>query len=225
MSVIEAVGVSRTFRSPSGEVHALRDVGFEIEAGEFVALIGRSGSGKTTLLNCLGGLDRPTAGRIVIAGRDLAGLDDDGRTDLRRDTVAFVFQTFGLVPVLSAEENVELPLRLRRTPAPERRARVAEMLELVGLAGHGRQRPGELSGGQQQRVAIARALAGAPAVLIADEPTGQLDAETGAQILGLLRDLSRSTGMTMLVSTHDPSVRDRADRVLVLQDGRLQPGG
>ncbi|RIX28150.1 ABC transporter ATP-binding protein [Amnibacterium setariae] len=225
MSVIEAAGVSRTFRSPSGEVHALRDVGFEIRAGEFVALIGRSGSGKTTLLNCLGGLDRPTAGRIVIAGRDLAGLDDDGRTDLRRDTVAFVFQTFGLVPVLSAEENVELPLRLRRTPAPQRRARVAEMLELVGLAGHGRQRPGELSGGQQQRVAIARALAGAPAVLIADEPTGQLDAETGAQILGLLRDLSRSTGMTMLVSTHDPSVRDRADRVLVLQDGRLLPEG
>ena len=225
MSVIEAAGVSRTFRSASGEVHALQDVGFAVEAGEFVALIGRSGSGKTTLLNCLGGLDRPTAGRIVIAGRDLAELDDDGRTDLRRDTVAFVFQTFGLVPVLSAEENVELPLRLRRTPAPERRARVAEMLELVGLAGHGRQRPGELSGGQQQRVAIARALAGAPAVLIADEPTGQLDAETGAQILGLLRDLSRSTGMTMLVSTHDPSVRDRADRVLVLQDGRLQPGG
>jgi putative ABC transport system ATP-binding protein len=225
MSVIEAVGVSRTFRSASGEVHALQDVGFAVGAGEFVALIGRSGSGKTTLLNCLGGLDRPTAGRIVIAGRDLAELDDDGRTDLRRDTVAFVFQTFGLVPVLSAEENVELPLRLRRTPAPERRARVAEMLELVGLVGHGRQRPGELSGGQQQRVAIARALAGAPAVLIADEPTGQLDAETGAQILGLLRDLSRSTGMTMLVSTHDPSVRDRADRVLVLQDGRLQPDG
>jgi putative ABC transport system ATP-binding protein len=225
MSVIEAVGVSRTFRSASGEVHALQDVGFAVEAGEFVALIGRSGSGKTTLLNCLGGLDRPTAGRIVIAGRNLAELDDDGRTDLRRDTVAFVFQTFGLVPVLSAEENVELPLRLRRTPAAERRARVAEMLELVGLAGHGRQRPGELSGGQQQRVAIARALAGAPAVLIADEPTGQLDAETGAQILGLLRDLSRSTGMTMLVSTHDPSVRDRADRVLVLQDGRLQPEG
>ena len=223
MSVIEVTGLTRTFASPAGDVHALRDVGFRVEAGEFVALIGRSGSGKTTLLNCLGGLDRPTAGRIVIAGRDLGTLDDDGRTDLRRDAVAFVFQTFGLVPVLSAAENVELPLRLRRTAVPERRARVAELLELVGLADHARQRPGELSGGQQQRVAIARALAASPAVLIADEPTGQLDSETGAQILALLHDLSRSTGMTMLVSTHDASVRDRADRVLTLLDGRLEP--
>ncbi|GAA2748592.1 ABC transporter ATP-binding protein [Amnibacterium kyonggiense] len=221
MSVIEVDGLSRTLESPSGAVHALQDVSFRVEAGEFVALIGRSGSGKTTLLNCLGGLDRPTAGRVVVDGRDLTELDDDGRTDLRRDVLAFVFQTFGLVPVLSAAENVELPLRLRRVAVAERRDRVAELLELVGLADHARQRPGELSGGQQQRVAIARALAASPAVLLADEPTGQLDAETGAQILALLRDLSRSTGMTMLVSTHDPSVRDRADRVLELQDGRL----
>jgi putative ABC transport system ATP-binding protein len=198
MSVIEVAGVTRTYRSSAGDVHALQDVGFHVEAGEFVALVGRSGSGKTTLLNCLGGLDRPTAGRIVIAGREVTALDDDGRTDLRRDAVAFVFQTFGLVPV-------------------------AELLELVGLTDHARQRPGELSGGQQQRVAIARALAASPAVLIADEPTGQLDSETGAQILGLLHDLSRSSGMTMLISTHDPSVRDRADRRLTLQDGRLQP--
>ncbi len=223
MSVIEVSGLSRTFASPSGEFHALRDVGFRIEAGEFVALIGPSGSGKTTLLNCLGGLDRPTAGRIVIAGREVTSLDDDGRTDLRRDTIAFVFQTFGLIPVLTAEENVGLPLRLRRTAVAERRARVAELLELVGLTDHARQRPGELSGGQQQRVAVARALAASPAVLVADEPTGQLDSETGAQILTLLRDLSRSTGMTMVISTHDPSVRDGADRVLSLRDGRLDP--
>jgi putative ABC transport system ATP-binding protein len=223
MSAIDVAGLTRTFPSPAGEVHALEDVGFRIEAGEFVALIGRSGSGKTTLLNCLGGLDRPTAGRIVIDGREVTALDDDARTDLRRDTIAFVFQTFGLVPVLTAEENVSLPLRLRRTPPVERQRRVGELLELVGLAGHARQRPGELSGGQQQRVAIARALAASPAVLIADEPTGQLDSETGTQILSLLHDLSRSTGMTMLVSTHDPSVRDRADRILTLQDGRLQP--
>jgi putative ABC transport system ATP-binding protein len=223
MSVIEVAGVTRTYRSSAGDVHAQQDVGFHVEAGEFVALVGRSGSGKTTLLNCLGGLDRPTAGRIVIAGREVTALDDDGRTDLRRDAVAFVFQTFGLVPVLSAAENVELPLRMRRTAVAERTARVAELLELVGLTDHARQRPGELSGGQQQRVAIARALAASPAVLIADEPTGQLDSETGAQILALLHDLSRSSGMTMLISTHDPSVRDRADRRLTLQDGRLQP--
>jgi putative ABC transport system ATP-binding protein len=225
MSVIEVTGLTRTFRSPSGDVTALQDVGFQVEAGEFVALIGRSGSGKTTLLNCLGGLDVPSSGRIVIGGKDLTTLDDDGRTDLRRDTVAFVFQTFGLVPVLTAEENIELPLRLHRTPIAARRARVEEMLALVGLTEHARQRPGELSGGQQQRVAIARALAASPTVLIADEPTGQLDSETGAQVLGLLRELSRSTGMTMLVSTHDPSVRDRADRVLTLRDGRLAPPG
>jgi len=223
MSVIEVAGLTRTFPSPAGEVHALEDVGFRIDAGEFVALIGRSGSGKTTLLNCLGGLDRPTSGRIVIDGREVTALDDDARTDLRRDTVAFVFQTFGLVPVLTADENIGLPLRMRRTPPSERQRRVGELLELVGLGDHARQRPGELSGGQQQRVAIARALASCPAVLIADEPTGQLDSETGTQILSLLHDLSRSTGMTMLVSTHDPSVRDRADRIITLQDGRLQP--
>ncbi|MFD1722292.1 ABC transporter ATP-binding protein [Amnibacterium endophyticum] len=223
MSVIEVCGLTRTFASPSGDFHALQDVGFAIEAGEFVALIGPSGSGKTTLLNCLGGLDRPTAGRIVVDGRDVAALDDDGRTDLRRDAIAFVFQTFGLIPVLSAAENVGLPLRMRRTPVRERRERVAELLELVGLAEHARQRPGELSGGQQQRVAIARALAARPSVLIADEPTGQLDSETGAAILRLLRDLSRSSGMTMLISTHDPSVRAEADRVLALRDGRLDP--
>ncbi|GAA4751420.1 ABC transporter ATP-binding protein [Amnibacterium soli] len=225
MSAIEVAGLTRTFPSAAGEVHALEDVGFRVEAGEFVALIGRSGSGKTTLLNCLGGLDRPTAGRIVVDGREVTALDDDGRTDLRRDTIAFVFQTFGLVPVLSAAENVGLPLRMRRTPPAERDRRVAELLELVQLGGHARQRPGELSGGQQQRVAIARALAAAPSVLIADEPTGQLDSDTGTQILSLLHDLSRSTGMTMLVSTHDPGVRDRADRVLTLQDGRLLPEG
>ena len=223
MSVIEVAGLTRTFPSPAGEVHALEDVGFRIDAGEFVALIGRSGSGKTTLLNCLGGLDRPTSGRIVIDGREVTALDDDARTDLRRDTVAFVFQSFGLVPALTADENIGLPLRMRRTPPGERQQRVGELLELVGLGDHARQRPGELSGGQQQRVAIARALAASPAVLIADEPTGQLDSETGTQVLSLLHDLSRSTGMTMLISTHDPSVRDRADRIMTLQDGRLQP--
>jgi putative ABC transport system ATP-binding protein len=225
MSVIEVSGLTRTYASAAGDVHALDDVGFVVEAGEFVALVGRSGSGKTTLLNCLGGLDRPTSGRIAIDGKEVTALDDDARTDLRRDTVAFVFQTFGLVPVLSAEENIGLPLRLRRAATGERRTRVAELLELVGLSDHARQRPGELSGGQQQRVAIARALAAAPAVLIADEPTGQLDSETGAQILALLRGISSETGMTMLVSTHDASVRERADRVLELRDGRLTARG
>ena len=172
-------GITRTFGSGATAVHALRGVSFDVRPGSMVALVGRSGSGKTTLLNVVGGLDRPDAGSVQIDGDDVTALDDDGLSRLRRDTVAYVFQTFGLIPVLSAAENVGLPLRLSRTPVAERERRVALLLELVGLADHAGQRPGELSGGQQQRVAIARALAGSPRLLVADEPTGQLDAETG----------------------------------------------
>ena len=160
-------------------VHALRDVSFDVAPGEMVAVVGRSGSGKTTLLNLLGGLDRPDAGTVRVDGTEVTALDDDGLSRLRRDTVSYVFQTFGLIPALTAAENVGVPLRLRRTPVAEREQRVALLLDLVGLRDHALQRPAELSGGQQQRVAIARALAGSPRLLIADEPTGQLDAETG----------------------------------------------
>jgi putative ABC transport system ATP-binding protein len=221
--VIEVEHLTRTYNTGAGEVHAVRDVSFTIPDGALVALVGRSGSGKTTLLNCIGGLDAPTSGRVVINGTDLSGLDESARTKLRRDELAFVFQTFGLVPMLSAAENVGLPMRLRRVPNAQRRDRVAALLDLVGLSAHAGQRPGEMSGGQQQRVAIARALANSPALLIADEPTGQLDANTGASIMALLREVVREEGMTAIISTHDPSVRALADRSLVLSDGVLQP--
>jgi len=219
--MIQVEHLTRTYNTGAGEVHAVQDVSFEIPDGALVALVGRSGSGKTTLLNCVGGLDTPTSGRVVINGTDLSTLDEPARTRLRRDELAFVFQTFGLVPMLSAAENVGLPMRLLRVPNAQRRDRVAHLLDLVGLSGHAEQRPGEMSGGQQQRVAIARALANSPALLIADEPTGQLDADTGASIMALLRDVVREEGMTAIISTHDPSVRALADRSLVLSDGML----
>ncbi|WP_370881770.1 ABC transporter ATP-binding protein [Catenuloplanes nepalensis] len=211
-------GVSRRF----GDVHALRDVSFEVEAGTMVALVGRSGSGKTTLLNVIGGLDRPDGGTVHVDDVEVTALDEDGLAHLRRERVAYVFQTFGLIPVLSAAENVGAPLRLARTPAAEREKRVALLLELVGLAEHAAQRPGEMSGGQQQRVAIARALAASPRLLIADEPTGQLDAETGLAVMALLRGIVESEGVTALVSTHDPVMMALADRVINIHDGKIE---
>jgi putative ABC transport system ATP-binding protein len=210
-------GVHRRF----GDVHALRGVGFDVAPGSMVALVGRSGSGKTTLLNVVGGLDRPDEGTVEVDGTEVTGLSEDGLSRLRRVKVAYVFQTFGLIPVLSAAENVGAPLRLARTPAPEREKRVSLLLELVGLAGHADQRPGELSGGQQQRVAIARALAASPRLLIADEPTGQLDAETGRSVMALIRGVVESEGVTALVSTHDPVMMALADRVIRISDGRV----
>ncbi|GAA2577259.1 ABC transporter ATP-binding protein [Winogradskya consettensis] len=215
-------GISRTFGAGPTAVHALRDVSFDVEAGRMVALVGRSGSGKTTLLNVIGGLDRPDAGSVLIDGEDITGLDEDGLSQLRRDKVSYVFQTFGLIPVLSAAENVGAPLRLARTPAADREQRVRLLLDLVGLADHAEQRPGELSGGQQQRVAIARALAASPRLLIADEPTGQLDADTGRSVMALLRGVVESEGVTVLVSTHDPVMMALADRVVRIGDGRLE---
>lgn len=223
-SVVELDAVSRTFHSAAGEVHAVRSVSFSIPRGQLVALVGRSGSGKTTLLNCIGGLDTPSSGRVVINGVDIGAANERARTALRRDELAFVFQTFGLVPMLSAAENVGLPLRLRKTPHAEREARIAELLELVGLSAHAGQRPSELSGGQQQRVAIARALANKPRLLIADEPTGQLDAETGATIMALLQSVVRAEGMTAIISTHDMSLQGMADRTIRLADGVLVEG-
>ena len=222
MNLIEVEGLTRTYASSAGEVHALRDVSFQVESGQLVALVGRSGSGKTTLLNCIGGLDQPTSGTVTINGSVVTDMNEDQRTRLRRDELAFIFQTFGLVPMLSARENVGLPLRLKKVPIAEREQRVDHLLELVGLANHAEQRPSELSGGQQQRVAIARALANSPRLLIADEPTGQLDAETGATIMALLQSVVRSEGMTALISTHDQSLQAMADRSIRLADGVLQ---
>ncbi|WBC14758.1 ABC transporter ATP-binding protein [Micromonospora sp. WMMA1998] len=219
--VVRVEGVSRTFGRGEHAVHAVRDVSFTARRGELVAVRGRSGAGKTTLLNMVGGLDRPDAGRIEVAGREVSAAGEKELLALRRGTVGFVFQTFGLVPILSAAENVGVPLRLAKVPAAEREQRVAVLLELVGLGGHATQRPYELSGGQQQRVAVARALANEPDLLIADEPTGQLDSETGRSIMDLLRAVVHARGMTALVATHDPALIEMADRTLTLRDGRL----
>ncbi|MGW4914340.1 ABC transporter ATP-binding protein [Streptomyces sp. NPDC004270] len=223
MVVVE--DLRRTYGSGDTAVHALRGVSFSVARGELVALRGRSGSGKTTVLNLVGGLDSPDGGRIILDGTDLAGLGDDDLLALRRDRIGFVFQSFGLIPILTAAENVGVPLRLRKVPARDREARVALLLSLVGLSDHADQRPGELSGGQQQRVAIARALANNPALIIADEPTGQLDADTGLTVMDLLRAVVRSESVTALVATHDTQLLALADRVLELRDGRIIEGG
>ena len=216
--------VARTFGTGHTATRALRGVSFSVSSGELVALRGRSGSGKTTLLNIVGGLDRPDQGTVRVAGQEVTALSERERLRLRRDSVAFIFQSFGLIPILSAAENVGVPLRIVGRPAREREERVRLMLDIVGLSPHARQRPGELSGGQQQRVAIARALAGRPDVLLADEPTGQLDSETAKQIMRLLRVVVRSERVTALVATHDPSLIDLADRVLHLEDGQIRAG-
>ncbi|WP_460504666.1 ABC transporter ATP-binding protein, partial [Catellatospora paridis] len=191
-------------------VHAVRDVSFSAGRGELVAVRGRSGAGKTTLLNIIGGLDRPTSGKVFIGGQEVTSAAEPQLVTLRRDVIGFVFQSFGLVPILSAAENVGVPLRLAKVPPAEREQRVSVLLELVGVGGHANQRPYELSGGQQQRVAVARALANDPQLLIADEPTGQLDSETGRQIMDLLRALVHARGMTALVATHDAALMEMA---------------
>jgi putative ABC transport system ATP-binding protein len=216
-------GVSRDYGRGARVVHAVRDVSFNAGRGELLAIRGRSGAGKTTLLNIIGGLDRPTAGRVWVDGHEVTAAGERELLRLRRGTIGFVFQSFGLVPILSAAENVGVPLRLAKVKPAEREQQVAVLLELVGLGGHAAQRPYELSGGQQQRVAVARALAHNPALLIADEPTGQLDSETGRSIMDLLRALVHSRGMTALVATHDPALLELADRVLILRDGALVP--
>ncbi len=221
--VAEVRAVSRTFGAGHNAVHALREVSFTVPRGQLVALHGRSGSGKTTLLNITGGLDRPDTGQVLVAGHELTAMSERDRRMLRRTTVGFIFQSFGLIPILSAAENVGIPLRIAGSVPSGREQRVRLMLSLVGLADRGRQRPGELSGGEQQRVAIARALAGRPQLLIADEPTGQLDSETGRQIMRLLRTAIRAEGVTVLVATHDRELIDLADTVLSLADGRIAP--
>ncbi|WP_229401280.1 ABC transporter ATP-binding protein [Micromonospora okii] len=221
--LVRVEGVSRIFGRGGRAVHAVRDVSFTAGRGELIAVRGRSGAGKTTLLNLVGGLDRPDSGRVRVAGHDLGSAGERELLALRRGTVGFVFQTFGLIPILSAAENVGVPLRLAKVPAAEREERVAVLLELVGLGGHAAQRPYELSGGQQQRVALARALANEPDLLIADEPTGQLDSETGRSIMDLIRAVVRARGMTALVATHDAALIEVADRALTLRDGRLLP--
>src|ERR1700727_2030340 len=219
--MVDVRDVPRTYGSGPTATAALRGVTFSIGEGKLVALRGRSGSGKTTLLNVVGGLDAPDAGSVHVAGRDVTAMGESDRMRLRRGTVSYIFQSCGLLPVLSAAENVGVPLRIACVAPRERDERVALMLSIVGLADHARQRPGELSGGQQQRVAIARALASSPALLLADEPTGHLAPEASKEIMRLLRAVVRSEGVTALVATHDPVLIGLADEVLQLEDGKI----
>jgi len=219
--LVEVTAVSRDFPSGHGVIHALRNVDLHVSPGTFLAVSGRSGAGKSTLLNVIGGLDRPTSGRVVVDGEEVTALDEAGHVRLRREKVAYIFQSFGLISILSAAENVELPLRLRGTDPDERRARVQEALEVVGLAERAGHRPYELSGGEQQRVAIARALVGRPRLLLADEPTGQLDAATGRSIMDLIRSVVEDQGVTAIVASHDPLLLEMAHDVADLRDGTL----
>jgi putative ABC transport system ATP-binding protein len=220
--VVRTVGLTRRYKMGDTFVDALRGVDLTIARGEFVALMGPSGSGKSTVLNLIGGLDRPTSGQVWINGTELSAGDELTLTRHRRQHVGFVFQSFNLLPRLTAEENVALPLMFSGVPENERRARARALLERVGLGARLTHRPTELSGGEQQRVAIARALVGQPDILLADEPTGNLDTVTGAEIMGLLQELNQERGLTLLVVTHDPEVAAFADRIVKLRDGQVE---
>ncbi len=223
-TIVEAKGVTRDYPSGDSVVHALRGLDLTVHPGEFVALRGRSGSGKTTLLNILIGLDDPTSGEVWVLGKNLSQLNENGRAELRRESVGVMFQNAHLFPVLTALENVEIPLRLSRTPSELRTHQAHEALEQVGLGKRARHRSMELSGGEQQRVALARALVHKPRFIVADEPTGNLDSLTGRNITQLLRDISHQSGIGLLIATHDPLVFKSADRLLRIQDGLIYKG-
>jgi putative ABC transport system ATP-binding protein len=220
-TLVRTTGLSRDYPSGDGVVHAIRNIDLAVERGHLLAVRGRSGSGKTTLLNLLGGLDRPTSGTVAVNGEEISSMPDGDLVEVRRRTIAFIFQSFGLVPILTAAENVEIPLRLVRAEPAARDARVLELLDMVGLRERARHRPHELSGGEQQRVSIARALANRPMLLLADEPTGQLDLETGHRIMTMLRSVVASEGITAIVATHDRAMMDVADRIIELRDGEV----
>lgn len=219
-SIVRVQNANRIFHSAGVPVHAVRDVSLKVTRGEFLAIVGRSGSGKTTLLNVIAGLDRPDTGSILIDGEDITHYNDRQIANFRRHTIGFVFQSFGLLPLLSANENIDLALRIAGKSSRERNRRTAELLEQVGLTARASHRPYELSGGEQQRVAVARALANTPPLLIADEPTGELDSTTGAQIFKLLRNVADS-GVTVITATHDPFVIEHVDRVIEMEDGAI----
>ncbi len=219
--VLRGEGLGREFGREATLVHALAGVDIAVPAGRLTVVTGRSGAGKTTLLNVLGGLDRPDRGRVLLGDEDLAAASEARLLELRRTRIGFIFQDFGLIPVLSVAENIEVPLRLVDADPAQRRERVDYLLERTGLAHHAKHRPSELSGGQQQRVGIARALAGTPDVILADEPTAQLDADTATSVMQLILDLTAERNLATVVTTHDPLVVERADQVLHLADGRI----
>lgn len=221
MEVAKIENAARVYKVGKIETQALRGVSLSIQNGEFTALVGPSGSGKTTLLQLIGCLDQPTTGRVFINGKDVSRLNRDQRADVRRGTIGFIFQFFALIPTLTAYENIEMPLLLDHQSAAERRARVLQLLEAVDLSDRAHHRPDQLSGGQQQRVAIARALAPSPALILADEPTANLDTPNGQQVMETMTRLNQETGVTFVFATHDPRVIKYARRVVTLQDGLM----
>ncbi len=222
MAIVSVQNVSKDYQLGKAEVHALRDVSLDVQAGEFLAVAGPSGSGKTTLLNLIGCVDTPSAGKVLVEGQDTSALSERALTDLRLRKIGFIFQTFNLVSVLSLFQNVEFPLLLQGgLGAADRRRRVEALLDAVGLRDHARHRPSELSGGQRQRVAVARALVTRPPLVLADEPTANLDSQTGATIIDLMRDMNRRDGTTFIFSTHDPRVMSHASAVVRISDGQV----
>jgi putative ABC transport system ATP-binding protein len=219
--LLEAIDVRKVYRTAQVSVEALKNLNLRVDTGELVAVMGPSGSGKTTLLNCLSGLDDIDGGTVTVQGRDLFAMSDAKRTEHRARSMGFIFQAFNLIPVFSAVENVELPLLLTGTPLAEARERAAAMLERVGLGHRIAHRPNEMSGGEQQRVTIARALVGRPAIVWADEPTGNLDSKMAVQVMDLLCELNAREGQTILLVTHDPAIGERAGRVIRMRDGWL----
>jgi putative ABC transport system ATP-binding protein len=218
MSILRCEALAKTYVSGGHEITVLRDITFELEPGGFLAVTGRSGSGKSTLLGLLAGLDRPARGRVVLDDHDLTTLSEDERARVRAEKVGFIFQSFHLIPTLTARENIQVPLELR---GQDGRPRAAELLTRVGLGDRGHHYPAQLSGGEQQRVAVARAFAHRPRILFADEPTGNLDAVNGANVVELLGEMNRELGTTLVLVTHDPDLADRAGRVLRLRDGAV----
>jgi putative ABC transport system ATP-binding protein len=221
MEVTKVNNATRIFKIGEVETKALRGVNLSIENGEFTALVGPSGSGKTTLLQLIGLLDKPTSGSVFINGQDATNLNRNKRAELRKNAIGFVFQFFALIPTLTAYENIEMPLLLNGTKAADRKKRVNEMLEAVGLSDRAHHRPDQLSGGQQQRVAVARALATNPKLILADEPTANLDTENGKQVMDIMQRLNKETGVTFVFATHDPRVIKYATRVVTLRDGLI----
>ena len=220
--IVRTVDLRRVYQMGASEIHALRGVNIEVPKGQFAAVMGRSGSGKTTLLNCIGGLDHPSSGEVYVKGHKISDLSDSQLTKLRRHNIGFVFQSYALMPTFTAHENVELPLRIIGMGRRERVRRTRECLELVGLTRWAKHRSPELSGGQQQRVAIARALAIRPDIILADEPTGELDSATGWQILELFARIVQEEGLTVIMVSHDPTVEQFASRIYHLTDGQVE---
>ncbi len=222
MEVVKIENVARVYQVGKVETKALQGVSLSIQNGEFTALVGPSGSGKTTLLQMIGCLDQPTSGRVIINNKDVTTLNRNQRADMRRGTIGFIFQFFALIPTLTAYENVEMPLLLNGHSASERRERVMELLKAVDLVDRANNRPDQLSGGQQQRVAVARALAPKPTLVLADEPTANLDTENGKQVMEIMKQLNKETGVTFIFATHDPRVISYANRVVTLHDGLIE---